>query len=323
VRTGLGLIGDERAGQLARLALTGDLAGGLTLIASVRDDGLDLRQFQRELVDELRDLLMVKSGLEPAEGATAERLQDLRATVAGVSTAQLLTALRSFGEADLKQDPNSTLPLDIALAECALAGGPEASRQEATPQPGNLATGQPAVQASGRATAPRGPAPRQPPPEVTEPSRRPTDRRAIEPEPVEPAAGNTESPAIEVRVTEPLPAGLTAARERMRAIYEKARASGFQLGALLNSGCDIIEADETGVVLGFRHEIHASKASEKPNLEALTAIVTEVMGRTMRVRCVQQSEVTPWTQRDSASRSPLVRAAQEMGARILSSEPED
>src|SRR5688572_22743052 len=128
VRAGLGLIGDERAGRLARLALQGDLAGGLTLIASVRDDGLDLRQFQREIIDELRDLLMVKSGLDPAEGATLERLADLRQAVDGVAIATLLTALRSFGEADMKQDPNSTLPLDIALAECALADGQTGGR---------------------------------------------------------------------------------------------------------------------------------------------------------------------------------------------------
>ena len=135
VRAGLGLIGDERAGQLARLALAGDLGGGLTLIASVRDDGLDLRQFQRELVDELRALLMVKSGLEPSEGATQERLQELRNAVKDVATPQLLTALRAFGEADLKADPNSTLPLDIALAECALG------RRRAAGQSGNEAGG--------------------------------------------------------------------------------------------------------------------------------------------------------------------------------------
>ncbi len=136
VRTGLGLIGDERAGALARMAINRDLAGGLALIASVRDDGLDLRQFQRELVDELRALLMAKSGLQPDEGATAERLADLRAAVAEVPTPQVLTALRAFGEADLKNDPNSTLPLDIALAECILgeqtqavaASAPVASR---------------------------------------------------------------------------------------------------------------------------------------------------------------------------------------------------
>ena len=76
VRAGLGL--DRRRARPAswrawRWRATS--AGGLELIASVRDDGLDLRQFQRELVDELRALLMVKSGLEPADGATHERQQ--------------------------------------------------------------------------------------------------------------------------------------------------------------------------------------------------------------------------------------------------------
>ena len=73
---------------------------------------------------------MVKSGLDPAEGATLERLADLRQAVDGVAIATLLTALRSFGEADLKQDPNSTLPLDIALAECALADGQTGRRAD-------------------------------------------------------------------------------------------------------------------------------------------------------------------------------------------------
>lgn len=109
----------------------------------------------------------------------------------------------------------------------------------------------------------------------------------------------------------------------MRAVYEKARASGFQLGALLNSGCDIIEAEESAIVIGFRHPIHADKASEKPNTDALTAIVSEVMGRPLSVRCVHEPSVEPWTQRGGAARSALVQAAQEMGGRILSSDSED
>ena len=109
----------------------------------------------------------------------------------------------------------------------------------------------------------------------------------------------------------------------MRSVYDRARAAGFQLGALLNSGCDIIEADESAIVIGFRHPIHASKASEKPNLDALAAIVSEVMGRPMSVRCVHHADVEAWTQREAGGRSALVRAAQEMGGRILSAEPED
>ncbi len=320
VRAGLGLIGDERAGQLARMALNADMAGGLTLIAAVRDDGLDLRQFQRELVDELRALLMVKNGVEPAEGATQDRLLDLRAAVKDVPATQLLTALRAFGEADLKADPNSTLPLDIALAECALNRGQPGSRTAPLPAPQAVA---PAAAAQPPPAVP--PVAEPPPANVVQP----TAAVPAEPRPREviasPQAASPE-PAPEpqpVRLaTGPVGASLEDARSQMRGIYERARASGFQLGALLNSGCDIIEADESAIVIGFRHPIHVNKASERPNLDALTAIVSEVMGRPLNVRFVHEPTVEPWSQR-GAGRSTLVQAAQEMGGRILSSGPED
>jgi DNA polymerase-3 subunit gamma/tau len=334
VRTGLGLIGDERAGQLARMALNADLAGGLTLIAAVRDDGLDLRQFQRELVDELRALLMVKNGIEPSEGATQERLQDLRTAVKDVPTPQILTALRAFGGADLKADPNSTLPLDIALAECALESGQTGRR--AGGQAGNSA---PSPVAS-RPEAPTRPAT----PSVTQPEPVPTpagpatspgtttvkdEMPASNPAGAELAAAGEPEAAPQpqpVRVTSaPVGASLEDARGQIRAVYERARASGFQLGALLNSGCDIIEADESAIVIGFRHPIHAEKASEKANLDALAAIVSQVMGRPLSVRCVHEPTVEPWNQSLPAKtgRSSLVQAAQEMGGRILSPQPED
>lgn len=138
---------------------------------------------------------------------------------------------------------------------------------------------------------------------------------------------------VEVRLSEPVPqaviasgpvdATLEAARQEMRAVYDKARAAGFQLGALINSGCDIIEFDGSAIVIGFKYPIHAQKASEKPNLDALAAIVSEVMGRRLSVRCVHEPNVEAWNQRSAGSRSALVKAAQEMGGRILSSEPED
>jgi DNA polymerase-3 subunit gamma/tau len=94
VRDGLGLIEDERVPLLVKHAIRGKLAEGLELLSSIRDDGLDLRQFQRELVTELRRLL----GIRPSHAGIA-------------------FALRCFSLADLKQDPFSTIPLDIALVE--------------------------------------------------------------------------------------------------------------------------------------------------------------------------------------------------------------
>lgn len=326
VRTGLGLIGDERAGELARMALRADMAGGLTLIAAVRDDGLDLRQFQRELVDELRALLMVKNGIEPAEGATEERLQELRAAVQDVPTAQLLTALRAFGQADLKPDPNSTLPLDIALAECALSGGPSgiAAQEKAAPaaaapvsptpppRPASPAEPAPVRQETPPAQSP-GPAT----PEETAPQAAETAVATLGSEP-----DGTPQPQP-VRVADHAGNHLEDARAQMRAVYEKARASGFQLGALLNSGCDIIEADESAIVIGFKHQNHAEKVSEQPNRDAMAAIVSEVMGRPLSVRCLHEPAVEPWNQRTGGGVSSLVQAAQEMGGRILSPQPED
>jgi DNA polymerase-3 subunit gamma/tau len=323
-KAGLGLIGDERSARLAGQALTGDLAGGLETIGSVRDDGLDLRQFQRELVDELRNLLLVKSGVEPAEGVTAERKRQLQETVATVDTPRLLRALRSFGEADLKLDPNSTLPLDIALAECVLGE---------SGQSGNPAIGQ-AEQAA--AAPPRREVKQTPPrsarPEVLEGRGVDAPQTADDLTPTAPLSVDGEGEAAaggEVAMPRPpdshaavLPT-LAAARGALRPIYEEARVTSVALGALINSACDIIEADEAAVVFGFKYPVHADKAGSKPLVDTLTDIVSRVMGRQMAVRCVHDASVEAWTQRERASRSPLVRAAQEMGARVLSSEPEE
>jgi DNA polymerase-3 subunit gamma/tau len=132
VRSGLGLTGDARSADLARLALKGDLGEGLALIAVVRDDGLDLRQFQREVVSYLRQLLLVQAGAESALSLTKEQAKEMKKLLEGVAREALVQALRAFGQADLRGDPWSSLPLELALAECILARGAE---QQPRPSP--------------------------------------------------------------------------------------------------------------------------------------------------------------------------------------------
>lgn len=329
VRNGLGLIGDERSGKLARVALSGDLGAGLSLIASVRDDGLDLRQFQRELVAELRALLMAKSGLPPEDGATIERQRDLQDTVRDVPVSRLLVALRAFGEADLKQDPSSTLPLDIALANTALvetyAATAAPAPQGAIGQSGNRTNGAPPAQApriadvavpvrDSMAPLKNDPAPSNwatPAPSTPEPVAVP--RVETPAQPGEPATPNAPRESV--------PATLGAVKGQMRAIYEAARARLVPLGALINSGCDIIAADETSVTFGLKFPFHVQNIEK--HKAVLTEVVSSVLGRPVTVSAVHDPSVEDWKLRETASRSPLVRAAQEMGARVLSPEPED
>jgi len=105
----------------------------------------------------------------------------------------------------------------------------------------------------------------------------------------------------------------------MKQIYDEAKAASAQLGALLNSVCDIIAADDSEIVFGFKYPIHADRAAAKTNLTVLGEIATRIMGRPLSVRCVQDDAVESWRQRETASRSPLARFAQEMGATVLSS----
>ncbi|OGO50140.1 MAG: DNA polymerase III, subunit gamma and tau, partial [Chloroflexi bacterium RBG_16_68_14] len=116
VREGLGLVVDARSAELSAHVLRGELAQGLARISSVRDDGLDLRQFQRQVVAYLRGLLLAKAGAPPTDAWSEEQLAEMCALVADVPAERIVAALRAFGEADLRADPLSPLPLELALA---------------------------------------------------------------------------------------------------------------------------------------------------------------------------------------------------------------
>jgi hypothetical protein len=287
---------------------------------------------------------MAKSGLPPEDGATIERQRDLQEAVRDVPVSRLLVALRAFGEADLKQDPNSTLPLDIALANTAL--GPESTGVVAAPpqatQPPARANGAPPPQAprvadvapplrdsmaplkndpapsNWGATAPPTLAP--PIPAQTAPVTRPAPEALERPE-AEPSTSRVSTPTPSAAPRESVPATLAAVKSQMRAIYEGARARLVPLGALINSGCDIIAADETSVTFGLKFPFHVQNIEK--HKAVLTEVVSSVLGRPVTVSAVHDPNVEDWKLRETASRSPLVRAAQEMGARVLSPEPED
>jgi len=107
-----------------------------------------------------------------------------------------------------------------------------------------------------------------------------------------------------------------AGADHMQRIYDAARARGVQFGAVINRTCAIIEETDEAITLGFVHEAVLRRALQPPNLKVLVEAASEALGRPVDVHCVHEAAVTPWT--PETSRSPLVRAAQEMGARVVS-----
>jgi DNA polymerase III subunit gamma/tau len=118
VRVALG-VGDETsvlrtvAGLVSR-----DLTGGLRVLHAVSDEGIDVRNFGRQVVSALRDVMLVQSGCEDLIDGGAERLQELRGVAGEATTAEIARAARRFSEATARDVSNPLLALELAYVDC-------------------------------------------------------------------------------------------------------------------------------------------------------------------------------------------------------------
>jgi DNA polymerase-3 subunit gamma/tau len=316
---GLGLVVDPRSSDVAAHAVRGELPEGLAAISAVRDDGLDLRQFQRQVVTQLRGLLLAKAGASGGDTWSEEQIAVLGAIVADVPAERIVVALRAFGEADLRSDPLSPLPLELALATTVLA-------KNAPPPP---ETTQPVRSAQARPAPPPAversvPAAQAAPKEA--PAKTPAfvTRSATKETPAAASNGGVPEAPIDVPAAR-VPSNVASSadveeiRARWQDIYQRARELHYKAGALLNSGCGIISATPDEIVFGFRHAmlLDRMQGDGGENIRALQQAVDDVLGAGRTVRCVLDASVD--VQRPSRG-GHLVRAAEELGGEVLSSD---
>jgi DNA polymerase-3 subunit gamma/tau len=314
-RAALGMIADERARELALRASEGAFRAGLELLAAVQDDGVDMRQFNREVVAQLRALLLVKAGAEAGlEGLSAEALAELHRAAEALDSRRILKSLKAFSSAEFRADAQPSLPLELALAEVAFAVEPDASPERP-----------PSVAPAARPVASR-PAPTMPPAAAGAGIPRPT--------PV--ATPATGSPPAEVAETSPVAAGLEAgvsngttdsitaglevvitlehARSAFRELYNACRAVDFKTGGLLNSGCDVVAIDAHTITFGFRHAWVADKLLPgTQSHRVLAGSVEQVLGRRLEVQCTNVPGVEDRLRANPARASHLLDEARRLG----------
>src|SRR5438876_7997661 len=134
VREALGLVGDARSAELARLAIGGDLAGGLALIAAVRDDGADMKHFCKQVVGYLRNLLLAKTGALEALDLPREAAEEAKDAGGKLDRDRIVRVLRAFALADFRDDsPASAGSLPPELAVLEVASGGRAAPVDVTP----------------------------------------------------------------------------------------------------------------------------------------------------------------------------------------------
>jgi DNA polymerase-3 subunit gamma/tau len=309
VQAMLGISGDQRSRELVKHIVAKDVAAGVATINNINSDGLDLRQFNRDIVEYLRLLLLIKTGSSDSLELTADDIKELKELAARASISQVLKALKRFGQLDLNLDNYSTLPLEMAMVECALPDEEKPERaHKAEPEP-PVKKANPIAQSP--AAAPKvshsTPAPKAEP-HVAE-------KVKTDPAPpiTKPAAVKTEPPAKEtVHMESPLAAG--SAIEQLQAQWNKIindspnGMSKTPAAALLRTARPREIKDDT-LVIEVKYAYHKEKMDILENQKTADKIVSSFMGRPCKVRCVYEHE-----------NNHLVKAALNMGAQVIDAE---
>jgi DNA polymerase-3 subunit gamma/tau len=309
VQAVLGITGDERAKELVKHIVNNDVSAGVSTINGVNSDGLDLRQFNRELVAYLRQLLLVKTGSEEAVDLTAEDIAELKELAGKTTLAQILKAIKLFGQLEIGFDNYSTLPLELALVDCAQT--PEAVKNippppqyqtpppKAAPKPAKAKAAEPAKDVSETKAV-------ETPKEVpeTKAEDKPKAEAAEKPE-AEPPPENDSPPTTPPE----LHSEIERLRMNWRQVIEQAPDELKRTPAvaiLRSAGVKpvAIESDNT-VVLAFRYPIHKERLETAENQQVTRTIISNFLGRDCQVRCVHEPED-----------NHLVDAVKKIGAKV-------
>ena len=313
VQATLGITGDKRAKEMLRYIAEGDIAGGITTINSISSDGLDLRQFNRELVEYLRGLLLIKTGSDKSVDFTAEDIAEIKALSQKTSLTQILKAVKLFGKLEFGFDSYSTLPLELAMVDCALAPTEEKEKPAGRAESETL----PAAKAAKPKAAKPAPAP-------------PTDTAAENPSPKPPATAPPKPAADKIVATAPTtpPPPVPAAEDTIKPLNASSEIEHLQqnwkqiieqapeetkrspaMAILRSSGVRPVAFENNTLVLAFRYPLHKDNMEKPQNQEIAEKIISSFLGRPCRIQCTHKPED-----------NHLVAAAIKIGAQITSVE---
>jgi DNA polymerase-3 subunit gamma/tau len=333
VRELLGLTGDARIRQLVSHLVARDLAAGLQTLQDVANDGVDFRQFHRELLEWLRMLLLVKAGSSQLADVSEADLAELRGLAGGAVLEDVARYLQHFAEADLKTDPYSALPLELALVESLVGDATPTSplaAKEDDRTPVQLPTSRQAPRSSsGRENIARSEGSASPPSSNSLPPtivqvRPPAPSREV-PAELAPRINSTMTP-----VTSATPPADATPAQRLealrRAFVAEVKQRNAKAAVLLNTKWLPQDDGDGALVFVFPYEFHKKQIeASRDHLRALEDATATLLGATYRIRCVfnpRQDEMgqngpSAFEEHSSAQDNPLVRLAIEEGALLI------
>jgi DNA polymerase-3 subunit gamma/tau len=311
IRLLLGLSDDDRPRILVGHLFRRETAQALILINSVSMEGFDLQQFHRQVVQELRDLLLLKAGASEMLDQPADVTQAQTSLVKDVKLEQVLRILGLLAQVTFSHDTPQTLPLELAVVESAQEAvashidkntsttlkQPQISKSIATPPPTSVA---PISVATER------PRPILPTPE----------QNRLDPSPVPSLVTNQPDPLPPISRDEPW--------EEMIRTLSRLKGRRFNLGALLRA-CRHHHLEGDKLTLNFTHRSHMERMQEEMDYPESKRVLQEAITIALGTSSELTLSYTAENSEQGLSQendSPLVKAALNMGGKIVDQEDE-
>jgi len=285
---------DERALELVGHIVDRAPKEGLTVINEVAGEGVDLRLFHRGIMEHLRGLLLIKAGAPTSMGFSDEARAEMETIAGRAGLGHLVLVTRTFAAVDVRRDSSSPLPLELAMVESTLAKEPTA------------------VAAPVQVPAMPAPPPQAP---VAYPPAMPTNPpvRSAPPAPV-----SAPSP--------PPQSGADPQWTEILRLLRGRKGRRFDLGALLRSSTERILGEGT-FTLKYSYSSHMERIEKElqdhGSRGTIEEAVAKVLGGKYDIKVVAAGGQSNGPRQTPARRSHLVRAAQSMGAKLVSEHEED
>lgn len=286
----LGTASNQAVADLVDAWLSSDAPGGLRIIHSALSAGADVRQFARQMVDYLRNVLLLQAaGDDVPLNVSEEERQRMASQCRQASREGLIEAVKAFNGAALASSSSWQPQLPLELGFISLLPDEPASQ----PPPAAPTVQKPTPAADKTDAEP-------PQPEASEPQT--TAEPGTTPLATDPSdAGEASEPEAETTSQEqPLPASakpssitLQAVKQHWEPMVVRVGQEDRNLPALLNVSKPLA-IEGNAIVLGFDYGVLKEKFEDRPGArELVAATLSDLLGAKCIVRCVVSDRYTP------------------------------
>ncbi len=287
----LGTVASQAILELTEAILSGDTHRGLEVIHQTLDSGADGRVFSRQIVEHLRNLLLIKAGNARDVEVPQEAKVRLAEQAQKISVAQLLAVIQAFQGAanETRTSWLAALPLEMALLEAIKTMHTDLSETPLEPLPSK----KPAASPSGATSKP------------VQSIKKEVDQRSAPQQSPSPSVAGAEKGTLT----------LEAVQAHWKEIRMAVRHQNPGVEALLNS-CKPAAVKGKQLFLMFNGEFAKQKMERPEALALVNRVISNTLNCEVEIRCIlrglQRDELPQGVEQDG-----VVAEALRLGGEIV------